>query len=142
MGLGFTAVSWEIRMPAPSARITVFICVLIPQLIGEGDKIRGRVSRALDLSILIVNFNGGEMLRKPLASIETTRGDLTVQTIVVDNASADGSADVVGEFPGVILLRNRENAGFARGNNQAARMAAGSLILLLNNDTVLRPNAM
>ena len=142
MGLGFTAVSWEIRMPAPSARITVFICVLIPQLIGEGDKIRGRVSRALDLSILIVNFNGGDMLRKPLASIETTRGDLTVQTIVVDNASADGSADVVGEFPGVILLRNRENAGFARGNNQAARMAAGSLILLLNNDTVLRPNAM
>ena len=70
----------------------------------------------MDLSILVVNFNGGEMLRKLLGSIETTRGDLAVQTIVVDNASADGSANVVGEFPGVILL--------------------------LNNDTVVRPNAM
>jgi len=100
------------------------------------------VSRALDLSILIVNFNGGEMLRKLLASIETTRGELAVETIVVDNASADGSANAVGEFPGVILLRNTENAGFARGNNQAARMAAGPLILLLNNDTLVRPNAM
>jgi hypothetical protein len=96
----------------------------------------------LDLSILIVNFNGGDMLRNLLASIESTRGDLAVQTIVVDNASADASANVVETFPGVILLRNTENAGFARGNNQAAKSAAGPLFLLLNNDAVVRPNAV
>ena len=100
------------------------------------------MSRAFDLSILIVNFNGGDMLRNLLASIESTRGDLAVQTIVVDNASADGSANIVETFPGVILLRNTENVGFARGNNQAAKTAAGPLFLLLNNDTVVRPNAM
>jgi len=111
-------------------------------LIAEGDKMLSPVSQAFDLSILIVNFNGGDMLRNLLGSIEATRGDLAVQTIVVDNASADGSANIVAQFPGVILLRNSENAGFARGNNQAARMAAGPLILLLNNDTVVRPNAM
>jgi hypothetical protein len=111
-------------------------------LIAEGDKMLSRVSQAFDLSILIVNFNGGEMLRNLLASIEATGGDLAVQTIVVDNASADGSANIAAEFPGVTLLRNPENAGFARGNNQAARVAAGPLILLLNNDTVVRPNAM
>ncbi|MGD0768589.1 MAG: glycosyltransferase family 2 protein [Tepidisphaeraceae bacterium] len=100
------------------------------------------MSQAFDLSILIVNFNGGDMLRNLLASIESTRGDLAVQTIVVDNASPDASANVVETFPGSILLRNTENVGFARGNNQAARSAAGPLFLLLNNDTIVRPNAM
>jgi GT2 family glycosyltransferase len=100
------------------------------------------VSQEFDLSILIVNWSGGDMLRNLLASIQTTRVDLAVQTIVVDNASADGSADAAGKFPGVILLRNHENVGFARGNNQAAKAATAPLLLLLNNDTLLRPGAM
>ena len=65
----------------------------------------------MDLSILIVNFNGGEMLRKLLASIETTRGELAVETIVVDNASADGSANAVGEFPGIFGVPQQDHAG-------------------------------
>ncbi len=96
-----------------------------------------------DLSILIVNWNGREILRNLLASIEATRGTLRVQTIVVDNASADGSADLVAaKFPSVVLLRNTQNVGFARGNNQAARSATAPLILLLNNDTVVRAGAL
>ncbi|MGD0540738.1 MAG: glycosyltransferase family 2 protein [Tepidisphaeraceae bacterium] len=96
-----------------------------------------------ELSILIVNWNGKEILRNLLASIERTQGDLLVQTIVVDNASADGSADLVAaEFPWVILHRNAQNLGFARGNNQAARSAAAPLLLLLNNDTVVRTGAL
>lgn len=83
------------------------------------------------------------MLRNLLASIDATRGDLVIQTIVVDNASADASADMVaGEFPAVILQRNTANVGFARGNNQAARAATAPRLLLLNNDTVVRPGAM
>ena len=67
------------------------------------------------------------------------RGDLVVQTIVVDNGSGDGSAEMVAaEFPTVILQRNSDNVGFARGNNQAARGAGAPLLLLLNNDTLVR----
>ena len=96
-----------------------------------------------DLSILIVNWNGREILRNLLASIESTHGTMLVQTIVVDNASADGSADLVtAEFSWVILHRNMQNVGFARGNNQAGYSATGSLILLLNNDTVVRAGAL
>jgi len=83
------------------------------------------------------------MLRNFLASVDASRGDLAVQTIVVDNGSADGSAEMVaGEFPNVILQRNADNVGFARGNNQAAREATAPLLLLLNNDTVVRAGAM
>jgi GT2 family glycosyltransferase len=96
-----------------------------------------------DLSILIVNWNGTVMLRQLLASIQSTRGNLRVQTIVVDNASTDGSPDMVAkEFPDVVLIRNSTNAGFARGNNQAAAAARGPLLFLLNNDTVLRAGMM
>jgi GT2 family glycosyltransferase len=96
-----------------------------------------------ELSILIVNWNGKEILRNLLASIERARGNLRVQTIVVDNASADGSADLVAaEFPWAILQRNTQNVGFARGNNQAARAATAPLLLLLNNDTVVRAGAL
>jgi GT2 family glycosyltransferase len=101
-----------------------------------------RVTGSADISILIVNFNGGEMLRNLLDSIEKTRGDLIVQTIVVDNASVDGSAEAAGKIADVILLRNNENIGFARANNQAARAANGEFLFLLNNDTIIRPGAM
>jgi GT2 family glycosyltransferase len=88
-----------------------------------------------------VNWNGGEMLRNLLASIESNAG--SIQTIVVDNASTDGSIDaVVSQFPGVIFERNNQNRGFARGNNQAARAATASLLLLLNNDTIVRARAI
>src|SRR5450432_1533866 len=83
------------------------------------------------------------MLRKLLGSIESHRDGLRIETIVVDNASADGSAELAAaEFPSAILQRNTENVGFARGNNQAARSATAPLLLLLNNDTVVRAGAL
>jgi len=102
-----------------------------------------QVSETPELSILIVNWNGREMLRNLLASIDASRGVLAVQTIVVDNASADDSANMVAnEFPAVVLQRNTANLGFARGNNQAARAATAPLLLLLNNDTLVRPGSL
>jgi N-acetylglucosaminyl-diphospho-decaprenol L-rhamnosyltransferase len=101
------------------------------------------VSESPQLSILIVNWNGREMLRDLLASIDVTRGDLAIQTIVVDNASSDGSAEMVErEFPAVRLERSSQNLGFARGNNQAASAADAPLILLLNNDARVRARAL
>jgi GT2 family glycosyltransferase len=66
-----------------------------------------------------------------------------VEVIVVDNASSDGSAEMVQtEFPQVILLRNSENRGFAAANNQAIRIASGRYYLLLNSDTIVHGNVL
>ena len=96
-----------------------------------------------DVSILIVNWNGKEMLRGLLRSIEESRLDLQTQTIVVDNASSDGSADMVEqEFPAAQLVRNKRNAGFGRANNQAAKLAEAPVLILMNNDTVMLPGSL
>ncbi len=88
-----------------------------------------------DLSICIVNWNTRELLRACLSSIEAARGDLALQVIVVDNASDDGSAEMVREsFPAVELIANPRNMYYAAANNQALRVARAPLWLLLNSD--------
>jgi N-acetylglucosaminyl-diphospho-decaprenol L-rhamnosyltransferase len=96
----------------------------------------------MDLSIVILNFNTREHLRQCLASLRAegstslSGGPIQAEVIVVDNASADGSAEMAAtEFPWVELVRSPRNGGFARGNNQALRRARGAAILLLNPDT-------
>src|SRR5208337_2850152 len=65
------------------------------------------------------------------------------ETIVVDNASRDGSADMVAtEFPEVRLIRSEINLGFAAANNRAFEVARGRYIVLLNSDAFLRPGAL
>lgn len=96
-----------------------------------------------DLSICVVNWNGKELLEPCLRSIEDARAGLRVETIVVDNGSSDGSADLVARrFPGVILLRNPDNAGFSRANNQAAAISTGRYLLFLNNDTLVDEDSL
>ena len=91
-----------------------------------------------DLSIVIVNWNTREMLREVLASTFAGQGDLALQVIVIDNASTDGSAEMVAaEFPQAALIRNTENRGFAAANNQGFERATGRHILLLNSDTIV-----
>ena len=92
------------------------------------------------LSICIVNWNTRNLLRECLASIAAYPpcGD-SVEVIVVDNASADGSAAMVRTgFPAVRLIASGTNLGYAEGNNRAyPEVAAGEIMLMLNPDTLL-----
>jgi GT2 family glycosyltransferase len=97
---------------------------------------------APDVSIVIVSYNVRDLLRDCLRSIaqETRRAH---QIVVVDNASSDGSPDMVrAEFPDVELIANPDNRGFAAANNQGLAVATGSSILLLNPDTLLLDGAI
>lgn len=94
------------------------------------------------LSIIIVNFNGGGHLQRCLASLAAHPPLSPAEVIVVDNASTDGSATVVAQYPGVGLLRLDANRGFSAGNNAGIRASTGELVLLLNNDTVVAAGAL
>jgi GT2 family glycosyltransferase len=98
-------------------------------------------AKDVNLSILIVNWNTRDLLAQCLASINAYPPAGAYEVIVVDNGSTDGSIAMVrSTFPDVILIRNIENVGFSRANNQALRVARGGYALLLNSDTVVRPN--
>lgn len=89
-----------------------------------------------ELSIVIVTYNSRRDIETCLHSLEKFCRGIALEIIVFDNASADGTAEVVAQhFPGVRLIRSTENAGFARGNNLAAQHAQGRYLLLLNPDT-------
>ena len=93
----------------------------------------------MDLSVIIVNYNVRQFLENALQSVQRALAGIQAEVFVVDNASDDGSADMVRRnFPGVILLENTANVGFARANNLALRRATGNYLLLLNPDTVVQ----
>ncbi|MFQ5886997.1 MAG: glycosyltransferase family 2 protein [Anaerolineae bacterium] len=101
-----------------------------------------------DLSIVIISWNVRELLRRCLDSIpESLKGEkgkgLLIETIVFDNGSADGSADMVREdFPWVHLMESEVNLGFIKGNNLAIDQSEGRHILLLNPDTEVVGDAL
>ncbi len=84
-----------------------------------------------------------ELLEQALESVARASGGLEVETIVVDNDSADGSVEMVGErFPECALIANESNVGFGAANNQAIRIARGRYILLLNPDTIVQEDSL
>jgi GT2 family glycosyltransferase len=96
-----------------------------------------------DVSVVVVSYNTSDLLRDCLQTLKREAGDITYETLVVDNASRDGSADMVQqEFPEVRLVRSMVNLGFAAGNNRAFHMAQGRYIVLLNSDAFMRPGAL
>ncbi|MAU01906.1 MAG: glycosyl transferase family 2 [Anaerolineaceae bacterium] len=99
---------------------------------------------ALDLSIVIVNYNTRQLLDDCLASLlaaEQPSGG--VEIIVVDNASSDGSQALVGDkYPSVQLVASEVNRGFSAANNLGVAVANGRNILFLNSDTRVEPDAL
>lgn len=95
---------------------------------------------AADCSVVIVSWNTRSLLRACLGSLpHEAIAAGTIEVIVVDNGSADGSAEMVAaDHPAVRLLRNHDNRGFAAANNQGFAVATGRHVLLLNSDTEVR----
>jgi O-antigen biosynthesis protein len=91
------------------------------------------------VSIVTVTFNGSHFL-PPLLESLAAQSYARREVIVVDNASTDGTAELVRRnYPDARVLRLERNLGFAGGNNAGIRAAAGDLIALINNDTVAEP---
>lgn len=99
--------------------------------------------RPVDVSVIIVNWNTVDILRDCLRSVFSETTGISFEVIVVDNASSDGSVEMIRqEFGQVILIANTENRGFAAANNQGMAIANGRYVLLLNSDTVVLDGAI
>lgn len=95
------------------------------------------------VTAIVVNYNAGAELRRALQSIADDMGERPWDAVVVDNASADGSAEIVQEFqPHAALVRNTQNVGFGRGVNQALALARAPMVLIMNPDCRLEPGAI
>lgn len=94
------------------------------------------------LSIVIVSFNTRADLQACLLSIAKGPPSMDHEIVVVDNDSADGSAEAAERIPGVRVVRMGRNAGFAAANNAGIRASRGDLLLLLNSDTLVPPGAL
>ena len=95
-------------------------------------------TRRPDLSVVIVTWNVKEPVLECLEALTHCAGVLTLEAILVDNASSDGTVETVAEaFPWVRIIQNSQNVGFPRANNQALLEARGRYVLFLNPDTVV-----
>lgn len=92
----------------------------------------------LDITIIIVSWNTKRITCDCLRSIYQQSKDVGFEVIVVDNNSSDGSPEAVeSQFPDVMLIRNRENLGFAKANNIGMKAASGRYLYLINSDVVV-----
>jgi N-acetylglucosaminyl-diphospho-decaprenol L-rhamnosyltransferase len=96
-----------------------------------------------DLAIVIVSYNTRDDLARALASLDAAPPSIDTETVVVDNASSDGSPEMVRErWPSVRVIEAGGNLGFSRANNIGIRATRAELILLLNSDTIVPPGAI
>lgn len=92
----------------------------------------------MQLSVIILNYNVRYFLEQCILSVQEAIGGLEAEIIVVDNNSPDDSCQMIKErFPEVILIENKENVGFPKGNNIGVEKAKGEYICILNPDTVV-----
>ena len=97
----------------------------------------------MDISIVIVNYNVQYFLDQCIQSILTSKHQLNVEILIVDNNSIDGSVAMLKEkYPNIHLVENKDNPGFAVANNQAIYLAQGKYVLLLNPDTLLSEDTL
>lgn len=102
--------------------------------------------KELDLSVVIINFNTKDITETCLKSVLLSTKNIQYEVILVDNGSSDGSGASLGkfntQFNNFELVKNRENFGFAKANNQGIKKAKGRYILFLNSDTIVKDNVL
>lgn len=92
------------------------------------------------VSVTIVTYNSGRFIKRCLESVLAQKGP-SKEIIVVDNASTDGTLDILEQFDdNVQIIYNDQNVGFAEAQNQAIRLSSGEWVLTLNPDVLLMPN--
>lgn len=97
------------------------------------------MGESVDVSVVIVNWNTRELLRECVASVYQTTRRARLEVFVVDNASSDGSAEMVQEeFPSCEVVQLPANVGFAKANNVAIRRAHGRFVCLINSDVIVQ----
>lgn len=103
----------------------------------------GGTRQQADLSVIIVSYNTREVLKDCLQRLKEASDGLSVETVIVDNGSADGSVDMLqSTYPGIHLISSQINLGFGAANNRALQQASGRYLVLLNSDAFLRPDAL
>jgi GT2 family glycosyltransferase len=101
------------------------------------------LTKAIDISIVILNWNTKRLLLECMRSIVATACDRRIEMIVVDNGSTDGSAEAIEHaYPDCTIIRNDRNIGFAAANNKGIRVSAGRYICLVNSDIVVLDNCL
>jgi GT2 family glycosyltransferase len=97
----------------------------------------------LDVSIIIVNWNAKDLLRRCLNDVIATTKQATYEIIVIDNHSSDGSQEMLRhDFPNIQLIANDKNVGFSGANNQGMAVSSGRYVLLLNSDAFVQENTI
>ena len=97
----------------------------------------------VDVSVLVVNYNTAHLLAPMFEALSASAGSLKLETILVDNASRDGSVAYIKQhYPEVPLIANSVNVGFGRANNQCLPLAQGRYVLLLNTDAFVSPDTL
>ncbi len=97
----------------------------------------------MDLSIIIVNYYNSHILGDCLQSVNRTIQKIQFEIIIIDNSSKDeGLASILKRYPSAQFINNSKNVGFARANNQGAKVASGDFLLFINPDTIVAEGAI
>lgn len=92
----------------------------------------------VELSVIIVNYNGLKYLKECFDSLLDKFKNISFEIIVIDNNSSDGScAYIKKHYSNIVLIESKDNLGFGKGNNEAVKKARGNYLLLINNDTIV-----
>lgn len=100
-------------------------------------------NKLFDLSVIVVSYNTRDLLHRCLQHLKEGAEGLSLEILIVDNASRDGSVEMLEQdYPETRVIRSDINLGFAAANNRAMKLACGRYIVLLNSDAFLRPGAL
>lgn len=104
---------------------------------------QGKAMASCDISIIIVNYNTGDLAINCINSIREKTAGVTYEIIIVDNGSEDMSFQIkLGSTPDITVIKNPTNLGFGKANNIGADVASGKYLMMLNPDTILVNNAL